>query len=393
MRNEYRVVLCLMMLVFAAVSAIGQDFTIASTEYPTIGAASTLQTDTTGKAAVNVGSPGKNQTWSFTQNLVGKNIQYNFVSVGSTLYAKTFTTAGWAASTKQFLTIDPLPPFVPKAITGFFDISFFERMKSDTVYGVGVSAVTPFYSGGFLFQKPATNFPFPLVLGKKWLRNSVFNASVSLSGITLPAITKDSTWIEVDAFGKLTLPSGTYDCLRLKQKRFISLNVLLGSQLIPIAQNFIVYTWYAKNIGLILEVTSHASETNENFTEASLVVRLATTNVTGVDCGPRCGLDGRIPAGCALEQNHPNPFNPSTRIAYRIQTPAQVEIRIYSLLGREVAVLESGLKSAGHWETVWNGSDRQGKACSSGIYFCRMKATPVSGGRPFVQTRKMLLTD
>jgi uncharacterized lipoprotein YddW (UPF0748 family) len=64
----------------------------------------------------------------------------------------------------------------------------------------------------------------------------------------------------------------------------------------------------------------------------------------------------RRPAAFALEQNYPNPFNPGTRIAYRLDTPGWTTLRVYDLLGREVAVLVDGPMPAGAFEATFDGS-------------------------------------
>ena len=70
-----------------------------------------------------------------------------------------------------------------------------------------------------------------------------------------------------------------------------------------------------------------------------------------------------------LYANHPNPFNPLTRIGYDLPESTHVRLRIMDIRGREVSVLIDGTREAGHYETVWDGTDRDGFRASSGIYF------------------------
>lgn len=76
-----------------------------------------------------------------------------------------------------------------------------------------------------------------------------------------------------------------------------------------------------------------------------------------------------VPEETGLEQNFPNPFNPSTTIRYRLATDAQVSLRVYDLAGREVANLYEGQMNAGMHEVTWNASQQ-----ASGVYFVRMQA-------------------
>lgn len=68
-------------------------------------------------------------------------------------------------------------------------------------------------------------------------------------------------------------------------------------------------------------------------------------------------------------QNYPNPFNPTTTISYQLPAKNVVTLRVYDLLGREIAVLVNEQQDAGTYSTQWNGSQ-----FSSGIYIAVMRA-------------------
>ena len=98
-----------------------------------------------------------------------------------------------------------------------------------------------------------------------------------------------------------------------------------------------------------------------------------------------------VPRRFHLEQNYPNPFNSSTVISYTTVTGAAVSLKIYSILGQEVATWVSGQQPVGrravvgHHEVVWNAVDREGKSLPSGIYLCQM----VAGS--YIETKKLVL--
>ena len=94
-----------------------------------------------------------------------------------------------------------------------------------------------------------------------------------------------------------------------------------------------------------------------------------------------------------LMQNNPNPFNPSTSIKFYIPDISDVSIKIYDMLGREVALLISGQTSAGYHIVYWNGRNNYGETVSSGIYLYRLIATDIStgSGQVFSETKKMLM--
>lgn len=80
-------------------------------------------------------------------------------------------------------------------------------------------------------------------------------------------------------------------------------------------------------------------------------------------------------------QNYPNPFNSTTNIKYSIKEAGFVKIKVYDILGREIAILVSEEKPVGIYTINFDGS-----SLSSGIYFYRFQAGS------FTQTKKMILT-
>ncbi len=99
------------------------------------------------------------------------------------------------------------------------------------------------------------------------------------------------------------------------------------------------------------------------------------------------GGSSGLPAAYALEQNFPNPFNPSTEIRYALPEPATVVLRIYNVLGEVVATLVEGNQNAGYHLAQWDAS-----RFGSGVYFCRLQATSDGTKRAtFSGIRKMLL--
>jgi len=86
-----------------------------------------------------------------------------------------------------------------------------------------------------------------------------------------------------------------------------------------------------------------------------------------------------------LSKNYPNPFNPTTTIAYSVKEAAPVKLEIYNIKGQKVRTLVNDVMTAGNHSVVWNGHDDNGKNVGSGVYFYRM-TTP-----KFSSTQKMLL--
>jgi len=95
---------------------------------------------------------------------------------------------------------------------------------------------------------------------------------------------------------------------------------------------------------------------------------------------------GGVPSRSRLEQNHPNPFNPATRIRFELATGGHVRLAIFDSRGSVVRKLVSGLREAGVHEVRWEGIDEQGRPVGSGVYYYRLQVADEPG-----QTRRMTL--
>jgi photosystem II stability/assembly factor-like uncharacterized protein len=101
--------------------------------------------------------------------------------------------------------------------------------------------------------------------------------------------------------------------------------------------------------------------------------------------------DAGIPTTYALDQNYPNPFNPITTIRFALPKLSNVTIKIYNIIGQEVATLVEGVREAGFYTQQWNGRNQYGNQVATGVYFYRIEAKPADGGAPFTSLKKMLL--
>jgi hypothetical protein len=121
------------------------------------------------------------------------------------------------------------------------------------------------------------------------------------------------------------------------------------------------------------EIAIEGEPNSINFDPDNLILKTVLSIVTGVD--------GEVNLNSyALEQNYPNPFNPSTLIRYQIPIGRNVSLKVYDILGNEVAVLVNDYRDAGSYEVEFN-SDQ----LSSGIFFYTL-----SSGN-YTATKKMIL--
>ncbi|MCB9211656.1 MAG: T9SS type A sorting domain-containing protein [Ignavibacteriales bacterium] len=122
-----------------------------------------------------------------------------------------------------------------------------------------------------------------------------------------------------------------------------------------------------------LEISVYVDEGNDGTIDDTLEVK---NQVTGVE--EEHG--STIPTEFRLEQNYPNPFNPNTSIRYSISNENNVILKVYDILGKEVATLVNERKSSGYYVVNFDASN-----LTSGIYFYTIRAGS------FSETKKMLL--
>ncbi len=154
-----------------------------------------------------------------------------------------------------------------------------------------------------------------------------------------------------------------------------------------LAESGAMTAWHASGDTLRLARvgTAVAAELGTLVLESGLGTLLINTTVDG-NPQPRLEIAAPdIPSRFELVGNYPNPFNPSTTIAFNLPRTAQVRLRVHDLRGHLIATVADGSLPPGRHTAVWNGRDDQGRGVASGTFFYRLEA----GGQ--VWTRKMLL--
>ncbi len=104
------------------------------------------------------------------------------------------------------------------------------------------------------------------------------------------------------------------------------------------------------------------------------------TTQTDLPVSVRDDRDLSVPREFALNQNYPNPFNPATAISYQLTAASEIQLRIFDILGREIATLVDGVQQAGHHSVRWDAS-----LFPSGVYLYRLQT------KDFIETKKMVL--
>jgi len=126
--------------------------------------------------------------------------------------------------------------------------------------------------------------------------------------------------------------------------------------------------------------------TDNNLSAGSYTYRLKQIDNNGAfTYGTSAEVEiGLMPQVFALLQNYPNPFNPSTSIQYSLEKAGMVSLKVYNLLGQEVATLVNGPLEAGSYSVPFN-TNTGTLSLSSGVYFYRLEAGS------FVSTKKLIL--
>jgi photosystem II stability/assembly factor-like uncharacterized protein len=146
-------------------------------------------------------------------------------------------------------------------------------------------------------------------------------------------------------------------------------------------------TWFEQTSPSWTLRTVYFINDNTGYACGSSGVILKTTDGGGPPIGIK-QLGNEVPKDNSLLQNYPNPFNPTTRIQFEIRPPLNpllgkegtlTSLRIYDVLGREVAMIVNEQLKPGSYEVKWDGSNYP-----SGIYFYRLTTDG------FTQTKKML---
>ncbi len=210
---------------------------------------------------------------------------------------------------------------------------------------------------------------FPIQLGKTFTRKDSIPIATG-SYILQRSVTT------CDAFGSLVTPAGTFQALRTKEVR-TSETYDPGQ---PVSKDSsITLIWFTKE-GYLLSVEpkdEHQSSGSQIISGVSYMIPFGSTGVADQSPG--------IPAELTLQQNYPNPFNPSTNIRFSIAQAGHVSLKVYNVLGVEVASIMNEQKDAGSFNVNWNAA-----GLPSGMYLYRLTVTS-DKGQVFEQSKKLVL--
>lgn len=114
------------------------------------------------------------------------------------------------------------------------------------------------------------------------------------------------------------------------------------------------------------------------FNADNSLVAYTTITVNSSTTGNADPSNPDVPKVTVLHNAYPNPFNPTTTIAYELKNAGNVKVAVFNAKGQLVKVLTDAYQASGIYSKVWDGKDNNGIICSSGVYFCRMQTSGYS---------------
>ena len=222
----------------------------------------------------------------------------------------------------------------------------------------------------------------------------------NLGGQTLtPGLYKSGTSLEISS-GDLTLDGqGDANAVFIFQ---------MGSTLVTTSARQVILTNGAQAANIFWQVGSSATLGTTSVFKGNILALASISFMTGATLDGRAlaqtggvTFDGNtvtMPSGITgvkggstaetftLSQNYPNPFNPSTKIEYSIQKAGMVSLRLYNVLGSEVATLVNGRQEAGKHAVQFN-TNRGTIGLASGVYFYRLETGSLVSVRKLVLMR------
>lgn len=295
-----------------------------------------------------VDADGANQTWDFSQ-----------VSHSDTLHAVTnyYASGDGLPGGEEF----PETNYAIEVMMGIEspDVDsaawVFNQIKDDSALTLGGSYVMEDPDTGepdtltFSYDPPNLNFILPVTYGDTWTHTSTF-------------FTETTEEAEVDGWGTLVLPDGSsHDALRIRREETTSI------------AGFVTTTTYIDILTNSQTVSAHLTLAEDNTTFASAEITM--------EGEPTAAEQDELPQTVRLMQNHPNPFNPSTTLAFELTNPQRVTLTVHDMLGRAVAVLVDGVRPAGEHEVRFDAA-----SLPSGTYVYRLRTSTGT------QTRLMTLS-
>jgi len=318
-----------------------------------------------------IGTPGSNTLWDFSNLKSNIPVVLKKVSVSSTPYGFTRVGATDAHTGTASLTYSGISATFP--VWRYYAYAKSQGGASATLGTLGDMAAGPTSLGdGFgewVNSRPDTMYALPVSYPSTWKSSYTDTAIVTVKNPLLGTISVLPLTIKthkvtytVDAYGAMKMPGGvTEQALRIKRVDTTSTGVDL--KYIFVTERLARVEVSAKDPGQTADSIDVTPPTWWNVTIPTGVKTVEST-----------------PTDYRLGQNYPNPFNPTTTIRFGLPERSTVTIKVFNLLGGEVATVVDGIFDAGERAVEFDAAN-----LASGVYVYRLQAGT------FTQTRKMVV--
>ncbi len=313
-----------------------------------VGNNATIHEDTL-QSSVDIGLPDGGNSWDFTNLQSDLMLTLEIIDPATSPYINDFPSAN-------------ICTYNSSTIGGNLSEIWSYSMLNGTFDHLGTAILNSALPG---FLTEIKNDPyrrqseFPMTLNSQW--SNTYTQTVYINGTPLFSSSVSLSTV-VDAYGTMTLPGGaSYEALRIRETLTIS------------GTSSVNYSFVAKNGTQVSVSATDANPPNSGSinVDGSSYYDGLTTSVEQIS---------GLPNGYTLSQNYPNPFNPSTNIEYSIPSESFVELKVYDVLGNEVASLVNEQQKAGVYRADFTANN-----LSSGMYFARLTANE------FTKVVKMIL--
>jgi len=298
---------------------------------------------------VDVGSPGEERVWDFSDIEFDLSYQLDVLDAAATPWGNQFSGAEIC---------------VKNTFLSGFTAAYLASSPQELVTIGHVSAIGD--TDVLLYENPSLEIPFPLSYGSQpWTTVQRYEVDLG-AGMSWGIV--DSIRRVVDAWGTLTTDFGSTDVLRIHMHGWI---VTIIPELPPDTSETDAYYWSDVYGRSRFSVSSNTTDTTitSGYVEVAEVIQLINL-----------GRSGDFPVAFSLHPNYPNPFNPTTTIAFDLAERGFVTLNVFNIAGQLVATPVEGIMPAGSHHVMFDASK-----LASGVFFARLNARGES------LTRKMIL--
>ena len=330
----------LLFFVLASCTAFAQ-ITITSGDVANmfaIGNSATIHEDTL-QSSIDIGSPGGGNNWDFTSLQSSLMVTLESIDPATSPYINDFPGANICNYSLSSVGGGQAEIWTYSNLNGTFDI-------------LGNAAVTSLVPGlvtEIKYDPNRRQYDDPMTYNSQWSHS--YTQTILLNGAPINS-SNISLSTNIDAYGTMTIPGGaSYEALRIREELNIS------------TSTSVTYSFVAKNGSQVNVFAVDANPPTSGMINVEGTSYNGAMTTTGVE-----QISGLV-EDFSLSQNYPNPFNPSTNIEYSIPEASFVELKVYDVLGNEVATLVNKEQTAGVYR-----ADFSGNSLASGLYIARITA-------------------